>query len=68
MPTSPYSVTARACGESDQRSYVLIERGPVKLAVAGYDMLPHRINPDGSYKRIQWEEFRSLMTAEQTPG
>jgi hypothetical protein len=63
LPKPPYSITARACGKSDQRRYVLIERGPIKLAIAGYDMLPHRVDPDESYKRIQWEEFRSLMTS-----
>jgi hypothetical protein len=63
-----YFITAYTCSKHDPRSYVFIDRGDVRLAICGYDMLPHKVNPDGSYARIQWEEFRKLMTLPNDQG
>lgn len=35
----------------------------IVLRIAGYDMLPHLImKTTPSYHRIQWEEFREILT------
>jgi len=57
------TITITDVGEADKRKQIIFDCGDVKLSIVGYDMLPHKIKLNGHYERIEWEEFRQLVTS-----
>lgn len=58
-----YTIAAMDSGNPhDNRLDVYITRGNARIKIAGYDALPQKITMTG-VRRIQWEEFRLLLTS-----
>ena len=49
--------------QHDPRKDIVFSGPRGTYRICGYDMLPHRMHPDGvGYTRIPWEQFRIAVT------
>lgn len=53
-------IETKEISQHDKRMKHVFEHNGRKIAIVGYDMLPHDVD---NKKRISWEEFLHIITA-----